>query len=110
MKSNKEAVDDHKGKVKKRPGDEIMGHTTNKEWLSHKKIKTTGHCSDSQFFIAMLLKQASGIFGKFNVDGGVLKGNLTDGCQVIRAKESIAHVCNLLVALGAPTPFTYVIK
>jgi hypothetical protein len=37
MKSNKEAVENQKGKVKKKPGDEIIGHTTNIGRPSHKK-------------------------------------------------------------------------
>lgn len=85
MKSNKEADDDHKGKVKKRPGDE-MGHTTNKERPPQKKMKTTGHCSDNQFLIAMLLKQAGDIFCKLHVNGEVLKGDFTRGYKVINSE------------------------
>ena len=47
------------------------------------------HCGDNQIFIAILLKQAGGIFGKLHFDGGVLNGDLNDadGYEVLKSEE-----------------------
>jgi len=47
------------------------------------------HCSDNHLFIAILLKQAGGIFGKLHVDGKILKGDFfdADGYEVVDSEE-----------------------
>ena len=47
------------------------------------------HCSDNHLFIAILLKQAGGIFGKLHVDGKILNGDFFDAdyYEVVDSEE-----------------------